>query len=212
VYLPKGKLTGEARKRLLADVARVHEHGERREYVEAKALALKVQERLAQAGVRSAHLLWLLGITTDYLGEFEKAFQHITEAMTLDPLEPNIVRSFDIITDHLQRALTDPERDVADESTPRLHGMLVRAGKADEGAHIAMARHLAEVGKAEEAVKLLDAVLLLSPTCRDAWAVKAILSANLGRDAEAMAAQAEAAACDGGGQVVLFGVPGQAVA
>lgn len=213
MYVPKGKLTPEARRLMLADVAKVHEHGERREYAEAKAVAEKVLGGLAVAGVRSAHVLWLLAITNDYLGEVEEAFRLIMEAITVDPMEPNIEKSFTIITDRIRRVLIDSERDIADESTPRLHGMLVSAGKADELVHVAMARYLEAVGQGVEALKLLDAVLLLSPACRDAWVVKAIVAKNLGREEEALAAEAEAAALDGGGLVPFpFGIPAKAVA
>ena len=212
MYVAKGKRTPEARRLMLADIAKVHEHGERREYAEAKVLAEKVRAGLAMASVRSAHVLWLLAVTSDYLGEVEEAFRFIMEAMTVDPMEPNIEKSFGIITDRLRRALIDPERDLADESTPRLHDMLVQAGKADELVHVAMARHLEAVGKPDEALKLLDAVLLLSPGCRDAWVVKAIVAKNAGREEEALAAQAEAAALDGAALAPLFGVAGKAVA
>lgn len=213
MFIPKGRLTAEARKLMVADVAKVHEHGERREYAEAKELAEKVRRGLDLAGVRSAHVLWLLAITNDYLGELEEAFKYITEATALDPMEPGIIRSFEVITNHIRQALIDPERDPADDAVPRLHGMLVQAGKADELAHIAMARHLAEVGKGDGALVLLDAIVLLSPTCRDAWVVKSIIAKNLGRHEEAAVAHAQAIACEDGSQMPFpFGIPGQAVA
>jgi tetratricopeptide (TPR) repeat protein len=196
---------------MLADMQRVDELGQQRQYAEAKELALKVKAGLAWAGIASAHVEWLLAVLSDYLGEVERAFQHITEAMRMDTLEPNIEKSFGIITDRIRRMLIDPERDLADESTPRLHEMLVQAGKADELVHIAMARQLAEVGKGDDAMGLLDAVLLLSPACRDAWVVKAMLAKKLGLIDEAVAAETEAAACDGV-PVPLFGIPGKAVA
>ena len=68
MYRPKGKLTPEARKLMLADLAKVHEYGERREYAEAKNLALKVRGGLAWAGVRSAHLTWVLAVASDCSG------------------------------------------------------------------------------------------------------------------------------------------------
>lgn len=213
MYVPKGRLTPEARKLMVADVARVHEHGERREYAQGKALALKVRGGLDLAGVASPHVCWLLAVLSDDLGEQEEAFRYITEATALDPLEPGIIRSFDIITDRIRRALIDPERDLADESTPRLHGMLVQAGKADELAHIAMGRHLAEVGKGDEALALLDAVVLLSPGFRDGWVAKAIVAKSLGRHEEAAVAHAQTIACEGGGQMpFLFGIASKAVA
>ena len=118
MYVPKGKLTPEARRLMMADIARVHEHGERREYAEAKALLERVLGGLAMAGVRSAHVLWLLAITNDYLGEVEEALRLITEAMAVDPMEPSIEKSFGIIADRIRRILIDPDRDLTDESTP----------------------------------------------------------------------------------------------
>jgi tetratricopeptide (TPR) repeat protein len=196
---------------MLADMQRVDELGRQQQYAEARELAMKVKGGLAWAGVRSAHVEWLLAVLSDYLAEPEQAYQHIMEAMQMDPVEPSIEKSFGIITDKLRRLLIDPEHDLTDESTPRLHAMLVEAGKADELVHIAMARHLAEVGKGDDAMKLLNAVLLLSPACRDAWAVKSMLAKKLGLIEEAATAEAEASACDGG-TVPLFGIPGQAVA
>ncbi|HJW74258.1 MAG TPA: hypothetical protein VJ787_01125 [Thermoleophilia bacterium] len=196
---------------MLADMNKVHEHGERREYAEAKKLALKVSGGLSWAGVQSGHVTWVLAVLSDYLGEEEEAFKFISEAMRMDPLEPSIQKSFDIITDRIRRMLIDPERDLADDSTPRLHGMLVAAGKADELVHIAMACHLEAVGRDNEAMKLLDAVLLLAPACRDAWVVKAMMAKKLGLIDEAMAAEVEASACDSG-PVPLFAIPGKAVA
>ena len=98
------KLTPEARRLMLADLARVHEHGERREYEEAKKLALKVAGGLAFAGIASAHVSWLLAITSDYMGQVEEAFRHISEAMRMDPMEPNVEKSFGIITARIRRA------------------------------------------------------------------------------------------------------------
>jgi tetratricopeptide (TPR) repeat protein len=210
--MPKRKLTPEMRRTMLADLARLHEHGERREYEEARKLAENITAGLARVGLGSAHISWVRAVLFDYLGELEQAFRLAMEAITLDPVEPNYEKSFCIIVDKLRRALLDPERDPADESTPRLHAMLVQAGKADDLVHVALARHLAEVGKGEEALTVLDAVVRLSPVCGDAWTVKAVIARDLGREEEALAAQAEAAACDGGGQVLLFGIPGQAVA
>jgi predicted Zn-dependent protease len=193
------------------EMGRVHDLVNQNQYGEAKKLAEKVAARCAYYGVQSAHAAWALAVVNDYAGEVEAAFKHISEAVRLDPLEPNIMRSFDIVVGHIRHILLDPDRDLADDSTPRLHAMLVEAGKADALVHLAMARHLAEVEKDGEAMKLVEAVLLLAPACRDAWVVKATLAKKLGLVDEAVAAEAEAAALDGG-PLPLFGIPGLAVA
>lgn len=208
----KRNLTPEARRHLLDEMRRVDGLGQQQEYAEAKKLALNLYAALACAGLQSAHLTWLLAVFSDYLDEMDEAFHYILEAMAMDPLEPTIEKSFGIVTEKLRRLLLDPDRDPSDESTPRLHGMLVRAGKADDLVHLALARHLEAVGKAEEALRVLDAVLLLSPGCRDAWVAKAGLAKLMGRGEVALEAEAEAVALDGTAPVPLFGVSGKAVA
>lgn len=205
------KVPAEKRAELREEMGRIHDLVNQKQYVEAKKLAEKVAAGCAFYGAQSAHVTWALAVVNDYLGEVEEAFRFISEAVRLDPLEPNIMRSFDIVTGHIRHILLSPDRDPADESTPRLHAMLVEAGEADEVVHLALVRHLGEVGKDAEAMKLVDAVVLLAPGCRDAWATKAMLAKNLGLLEDAIAAEAEAAALDGG-PVPLFGIPGQAVA
>lgn len=206
----KGKLTSEVRRMMLADMRRAHELVNERDYSEAKKVVEKVAAGLAWANARSAHVIWALAVVNDYLGDLGEALKHIMEAIRMDPLEPAITRSFDIITDKLRHALIDAERDPSDETTPGLYAVLVQADRADDMVHVAMARHLDAVGKAAEAMKLLDAVVLLSPACRDAWLLKAAVARNLGLVEEAVAAEVEAVACDG--EAPLFGIPGKAVA
>jgi hypothetical protein len=211
VYRPKGKLTGEARRLMLNDMKHVHELVGEQKYDEALKLTENVFAGLNWAGVQSVHVRWALAVINDYRGEGEAAFKHIMEAARMDPLDPTVVRSFDIITDKLRRSLLDPSRDLADESTPRLHAMLVEAGKADELVHVAMARHLAETGRGEQAMKLLDAVTTLTPDCRDAWVVKAMLASKLGMAELAATAEQVARACEFTNAPV-FGAPGPAEA
>jgi hypothetical protein len=206
-----GTLAPEARKALLADMGKVHGMVERQQYDEAKKLAENVAARCYRAGVSSAHVSWALAVIADYQGDAEGAFKNVMEAVQMDPLEPNIVRSFDIITDRLRAALLDPERDVAEEFTARLHAMLVQAGKADDLAHVAMARHLAATGKDGEAMKLLDAVTTLFPSCRDAWVAKASVAKKLGLTDDALAAEMAASSCDGNA-APMFAISGRAEA
>lgn len=205
------KLPPDALKEMREQMSRVQNLVQQQNYPEAKALALKVDARCAYFGVQSAHVAWALAVIHDYAGEVEVAFKYIQVAIKADPLETTVVHSFDVIATRLRRMLIDPDRDPADESVPRLHSMLVEAGMADEVVHLALARHLAEVGNDDEAMKLVEAVARLWPACCDAWLMKATLARKLGLSEEAVMAEAEAAACDGG-LLPVFGIPGQAVA
>lgn len=205
------KLTPEGRRLMLLDMQRAHELVSAEKHEEAKSVLENVAAGLAWAGVTSAHATWARAVVADYLGDGDSAFRLIIEAADMDPLEPAIVRSFGIIVEKLRRTLLASDQDPADESVPRIYGMLIEAGKADDAVHLAMARHLAAVGKDGEAMKLLDAVTTLSPACREAWAAKCALAKKLGLAEEAVAAEAEAASLDGT-PVPLFGPPGKAVA
>lgn len=210
--LPKPrKLAPETRRLMLLDMQRAQELVNAGNHAEAKGIVENVAAGLAWAGVTSASVLWARAVVADYLGDGDSAFKFIMEASGMDPLDPAIARSFDIISEKLRRTLLASDNDPTDEAVARIYGMLVEAGKADDLCHVAMARHLAAVGKDDEAAKLVEAVVLLAPACRDAWLMKATLATKLGRVEDAVMAEAEAAALDGG-PVSLFGMPGKAVA
>ena len=71
-----------------------------------------------------------------------------------------------------------------------------------------MARHLAQAGKASEAMRVLDAVTLLAPVSRDGWVQKAGLARSLGQDD--LAAECEAQAMALATAQVPFGIPAPA--
>ncbi len=104
------------------------------------------------------------------------AFEAVSEAIKADPMNPACQGSFDLIANRIRAALADPGRALDDPSTPRLYELLQGAGEADVPSHLAMARHLAHAGKNDEAMAILEAVTLLSPISRDAWAQRAALA------------------------------------
>lgn len=94
----------------------------------------------------------------------------------------------------LRALLADPARPPGEPSTPRLYALLLRTGEADVPCHLAMARHLADSGKHEEALRLLDAVTLLAPASRDAWLARAAFERARGDEAAAASCEVQAAA------------------
>jgi hypothetical protein len=102
-------------------------------------------------------------------------------------------------------ALADPERDAADESTPRLYELLLGAGEADVPSHLAMARWLIAAGRRDEARRILEAVTLLAPASRDAWLAKGALALASGDEEEAVRCDAQASALSS--TAVPFAIP-----
>jgi hypothetical protein len=161
--------------------------------------------RARKLGVDSSYLAWGLAVANDFLGELEMGFAAITEAVTHDPMNVAVHRSFDLIANRLRAALADPSRALDEASTPRLYALLQGAGEADVPSHLAMARHLAHTGKQADAMRILDAVTLLSPVSKDAWEAKAALARATGGAELAARCEAEAAAV--AAARVPFGVP-----
>ena len=193
--MSKSRLTEANRRAVLADLARCPALYGEGKLQEARDLAENVAEYAKRMGVESAHLLWHRAILADYASDFESALRHIMAAAALDPLDGNVARSMAIIVDRARTALTAPDRDLDDESTPVLHRLLVKASGADEACHLALAAHLNASGKHTRALAVLEAVLTLCPTNQAAWSLKATIAREVGDTDAALKADAEAAAC-----------------
>ncbi|MFO0585450.1 MAG: tetratricopeptide repeat protein [Anaeromyxobacter sp.] len=179
-----------------------------------KAAAMQVfRSVLVEAerlGVDSAYLRWVVAVTHDELGALEMAWEEMEKSIAADPLSLPARRSFEIIADRVRAALRAPGRAVDDASTPRLYAMLIRAGEADLGAHVAMARFELATGRVAEARGLADAVVRLFPASREAWSLLADVARAQGDAVTAASAGLEAASA--GALEPMFGVFGQAKA
>jgi tetratricopeptide (TPR) repeat protein len=190
---------------LVWDAQRAQQLLDQNSYQEAKELFGSVRARARKLGVDSSYLAWGLAVVHDFLGELEVAFEAIGEAVTHDPMNVAVHRSFDLIAGRLRAALAEAKRAPDDPSTPQLYALLQGAGEADVPCHLAMARHLAHAGKHAEAMRVLDAITLLSPVSKDAWEAKAGLARVMGDPTLAATCDAEAAAV--AAAQVPFGVP-----
>ena len=193
--MSKSRLTETNRRAVLADLRKCPELHAQGKLQEARDLAENIAEYAKRMGVESAHLLWHRAILADYASDFEAALRHIMAAAALDPFDGNVARSMDIIVDRARTALTAPDRDLDDASTPVLHKLLVKANGADEACHLALAAHLNASGKHTRALAVVDAVLTLSPTNQAAWNLKATIAREVGDTETALKADAEANAC-----------------
>ena len=177
---------------------------------EAVGLCREVLGEAARLGLGSGYALWTMACACDGAGELELAFDYIRRAIAADPLALPLRQSFDVLVGRIRKALADPSRPAADESTPRLYELVARAGQADAASHLVMVRWLSATGSATEARALVDAVTRLFPASRDAWEEKARVLAAAGDEAGAAAARLEAAAL--GVADPPFGLPGAAAA
>jgi hypothetical protein len=176
-----------------------------RKWDEARDAFTALRARAGKLGVDSSYLAWGLAVALDNLGDYEMAFETVSEAVLKDPMNPGCQHSFDLIANRLRAALADPDRALDDASTPRIYSLLQRAGEADVPSHLAMARHLAHAGKHTEAMCILDAVVLLAPVSRDAWLQKAAIARTAGDGALSASCDAQAVAISAFD--VPFGVP-----
>ena len=191
-------------RKVINAVRRAQQQLDEGEYVEARDGFLEAKALSRKLGLTSAYVDWALAVVFDNLGELEMAFASICESVQHDPLNPAGQRSFDVIVGHLRASLADEQRDPADPSTPRLYALLMEAGEADVPSHLAMARHLSHAGRHDEALRVLDAVTLLSPVSRDAWRLKEAVAQAKGDLELAASCAAESAAI--GNAEVPFGL------
>ena len=195
-----GKLSGEMR--------RGFEASESGNPAEALKIYQGVLEKAQALGLESGFVLWNLAIVADNLGELEMAFDYIRRALAADPLAQPFQNSFDVVVKRIRAALADEARKVDDPSTPRLYDILVGAGEADVGSHVAMARWCAAGGDVVRAGKLAEALVTLYPGEPLAWRCKADVARASGDAATADECMAEAAVQ--GGTPEPFAVPGVA--
>ena len=201
----KRKLEG-----ILEQVERADNLAERQQFDEVRELLLAAQADCARAGVDSAFLAWRLCVVFDQLKEHELAFKYAQDALRMDPLAPPFRNSFGVIVGTMRKAILAAQPGAAD-FVPRFYELLVRAGEGNDAVHVAMARHLQAQGQNERALKLVNAVTVLSPGFRDAWLARAAICRSLGDDQAAREADVEAAAV---AEVprAPFAIPGPATA
>lgn len=166
---------------LLADTRAARELLSSQRYRAARRLLIAVRARGEALGIRSVSLLCNLGEAAAELGESEAAFDLVSEAAILDPLDPEVQTAFNRVCGGLRAMLAGKVLGAAgDEATARIYAKLSRAGETDVPCHLAMARHIHATGHTTEALKLVDSVCLLSPTSLGAWRLKRELARATG--------------------------------
>jgi tetratricopeptide (TPR) repeat protein len=160
------------------------------DFPEAKRLFRELLAQLASHGLESASAHWGLAIVHDYLEEYDMALNSILTAISMDPLAPDMQRSFDVIVDRVREYLC--QLPATDASVPRLYALLQQSGELDVPSHLAMARHLAATNRPAEAARIYEALCSLAPASRDVWEARACFEEARGNATAAASFRAEA--------------------
>lgn len=181
---------------------------EAREVEPARRKYREIEAAMAEVGVESAYVLYCLAET--YRGapettELEAGFELCCRVVRLDPIHPAHQEQFAEYGNALRQRLEVHSRRPREPHAPRLYETLQRAGETDAACHVALARYLAANERFGEAMKLLEATVLLDPGRGDAWQLMADTARKAGREADA--ARYEARRAELAGLDVPFGVP-----
>lgn len=185
------------RKSILARVAEGSRLIQSGEFKKAQQVLFVARAKAMRLGIRSANIELGLAIAHDHLMEMEKAVDHIVAALALDPFNAECNNSYRIIADRLRQAVAFGEEQGDGAEVERYYGLLLRIGEADVAAHLVACRHFLSTGRAPDAVRVLGALTVLSPTCAQAWELLAHAAAAVGDAALAAHARIEAVCCHG---------------
>lgn len=165
---------------LLSDVQRAWQLRDQKRFGEALQVLREVIRRAWAMGLGCYEIQYAAACFALEVGELEEAMTFALSSVRMDPLSSSCRDVLERTAARLRAKLADDDLDPGDDSTPRLHALLVRAGKASPRCHVALARHLAHEGDNQGALRLLAAVTQLAPNLREAWALRGELAQATG--------------------------------
>lgn len=127
----------------------------------AHKLLREVEQDARQLQIKSAYLLFCIGVALDNVGDPHTSMRYLHEALAIDPLAAPFVRSVRIVTGRLTYTLMD--EDEPPEARLQAYQTLAHYGQADGFCHLAAAQLHAELGHADEAMRLAEAVRVIAP-------------------------------------------------
>lgn len=175
-------------------LARAREQADAADYSGARLTLLSLRADCLATGTPSAHVSWCLASACDGLDAFAEALLHAREALERDPLSMPYLRTYERIVARIRDTLGDERRAVDDPATPSLYELLLLSGEGDARSHLAMARWHLHRGEWAPALRLIEAVVLLTPAHIEAWTLLARASRLAGQEHRALEAESEAAA------------------
>lgn len=173
-------LKGYEHDQLLQQLRSVEQLIEEHKHEEARTALLALHSRAAAAKMSSAYLAWKLAIVFDCIGDGLKAAHYAELAVQLDPLALPFHGSLETILTRIRRTLADPELDASEAWIPQMYGTLQHLGEADDASHLAFAKHLLTRNDAAHALRVLEALTLLSPSFAAGWELLASVARKVG--------------------------------
>ena len=148
------KIDSNVIEQIAADVEHAMSLNRQGHPLKARKFLLRAKGAAARAEIQSATLEWACAACSDYLNDASAAMSYSASALRLDPLSPSFRRSRQIIVERLRRTVLDaPPRAVF---IPEYAVLLIAAGLEDAEVLFALAAHYAAVGRARDALEVLD--------------------------------------------------------
>lgn len=141
------------------------------DFATALARIANAEVVLAQHGVRSAHLKYLSSAIAGRLGQHLEALDFISAALELDPLNPTTQHRRYVTLNTISNAMKG-----AGSTSPFIvpwYQALVAEDCADASVHETYARHLLATKRPTEALRILDALAVLSPSAATVASLRA---------------------------------------
>ena len=145
---------------------------ERKDPVAGRAIAQRIQARLREQCRMSATLEWFIALSYEQAARWLEAAEHIERALHADPLEPTYLCLRRVVYARMRAALVAmplEEPPPPSAGIVALHTKLTDADEANVDCHLHLARWYARQEQWDDMRQLLEAVVLLHPTCKPAW-------------------------------------------
>ncbi len=145
---------------------------ERKDPDAGRVLAQRMQARLRDQGRSSATLEWLIAVSYECAARWLEAAEHIERAHAADPVEPTYLSLRRVVYARMRAELVAMPLEEPPPSSAgivALHTKLTDADEANVDCHLHLARWYARQEQWDDMRQLLEAVVLLHPTCKPAW-------------------------------------------
>lgn len=145
------------------DISRKGEHDA------ALGIVAEVEEELSSLGVVSAFALWATAVVNDHAGRLLEALGYVLRALEADPAMVPGEQSLHVIVARCREAVVDGDGPAEDRLA--LCRALAENSLDDDYVREALAELLLERGEAAEALRVAQALTVLSPRSASAWKV-----------------------------------------
>ncbi len=145
---------------------------ERKDPDAGRAIAQRMLASLLEQGRTSATLEWLIAVSYEAAARWLEAAEHIERAHAADPLEPTYLSLRRVVYARMRVALLAMPLEAPPPTSTGIVALYTKLTDVDEAnvdCHLHLAHWYARQERWDDLRRLLEAVVLLHPTCRPAW-------------------------------------------